>query len=1117
MRSRGLVVVVSGAVLMGVVTAPAGAATSSGFTAPVGPPPVEDVPAASAAEHGPVSVRSAPDRTSGSDGFDTARETSTLAPGLTLTEFERYEPEGWLRGDVLTADLAGSGLRPEYLSPGVASARAPLTEQLSGAVAGVNGDFFDIDASGAPLGAAISGGELLSAPAAGHNEVAAVGGAEAAGRLMQVFLAAELTRADGTATPITDLNAPTIAADGIGLYTPYWGGASRTSVVDGHAPVVEVELAGDVVTQVRPAPAEGPVPDGAARLLGVGGGAEALRSLRPGDRATVHYRPRTEGADVAVGGNKVLLRGGEVQPVDDKALHPRTAVGFSADGARMWLVTIDGRQADSRGATERELAERLRALGAVDAINLDGGGSSTLLARERGAAAAEVHNSPSDGELRPVPNGIGFSTAPGSGRLRGFRVDPADGTRVLSGLTRKLTAHGHDESGAPVAAEPAWSVSPPGGGRVNGGVLHAGRPGTSTVTASAPGATGSAELTVLGPPVRLSTDTERVELPAQGSRGRFQVLGHDSEGFETWVEPADVRLEYDRRAVRIEPNGDGFAVTALSPSASSAVTARVGDQVTHLGITTGSRPEPLAPLDGAAGWNTAVFPESVRASLSQAPGHAGTPGLALDYALTGSTTTRAAYVNADQALPLPPGTQRVGVWVNGDGNGAWLRGTVEDAAGVATTVDLARNVDWTGWRYVEAPLPAGAAGALRLQRLYVVEPDGARQYAGRLVFDELTARVAPDVPVPPDPRPRDPAVVQDATLPPAPGAARIAVVSDAQFTADDPDGPLVAQARRSLREAVASGPDALVINGDLVDRGTAADFDLARQMIDSEVGGRVPWYYVPGNHEASGPGDLSEFAAEFGATHQVADVAGSRAVLLDSSSGSLLGGGFGQVRMLRSALDEASRDPRIHSVSVFLHHPLDDPGPSEASELADPKEAGLLNRWLADFERDTGKSAVLVAGHAGVFHSSTVDGVNLEVNGNAGKQPAAAPEDGGFTGWSLLRVDPGDRRGSVRWETRPHVDRIELAVPPLAPDAVVPVTADVAQGDRVVPVRYPVSAYWEGGRSVHIGRPEEAAPGSVAAFDPITGSLTGLRPGRGELSVMVNGVKQSTVFTVTQK
>ncbi|WP_258342094.1 phosphodiester glycosidase family protein [Saccharopolyspora gregorii] len=1109
MRSRGLVLGLSGAVLAGALTAPA----ASG--APLlGPPPVEDLPGASTTERGPVSVRSATARAAGPDGFDTSRETSEVAPGLTLTEFDRYEPEGWVRGDVLAADLAGSGLRPEYLSPGSASARAPLTEQLGGAVAGVNGDFFDIDASGAPLGAAMSGGELLSAPSGGHNDVAAVGGS--AGRLMQVFLAAELTRPDGGTVPITDLNSPRVATGGIGLYTPYWGAASRKSAVDGSAPVLEVELAGDVVAQVRPAPAEGPVPPGAVRLLGTGAGAAALGSLRPGDRVSVRYRPRTDGpVDVAIGGNEVLLRNGEVQPVDDTALHPRTAAGFSADGTRMWLVTIDGRQADSRGATERELAERLRALGASDAINLDGGGSSTLLARERGADEADVRNAPSDGELRPVPNGIGFATAAGSGRLRGFRVEP-DEERVLSGLSRAVAAHGHDETGAPVAADPEWSVSPAAAGRVDGGVLRAGHPGTATVTASAPGARGSAELTVLGPPASISTDVRRVELPDAGARGRFQVLGQDAEGFRTWVEPVDVRLDYDRDAVRIEPDGAGFAVTALSDSATSVVTVRVGDLTAHLGVTTGSRPEPLAPLDGPGGWEVSVFPQQVAASLHEAPGHAGTPGLALDYALTGATTTRAAYVNATEQLPLRPGTQRLGMWVNGDGRGAWLRGSVVDSAGVVTTVDWARNVDWTGWRYVEAPLPAGVSGSLRLQRIYAVEPDGARQYSGRLVFDELTALVAPEVQVPVDAEPQDPSVVRDGTLPPVPGASRIAVVSDAQFTADEPDGPLVAAARRSLREAVAARPDALVINGDLVDRGTAADFDLARRVIESEVGDRVPWYYVPGNHEASGPGDLREFAAEFGATHQVADVAGTRAVLLDSSAGSLLGGGFGQVRMLRSALDEAARDPAVRSVAVFLHHPPRDPGPTDASQLEDPKEAELLGRWLADFRRDSGKPAVLVAGHAGTFHSSTVDGVPRQVNGNAGKRPATAPDAGGFTGWSLLRIDPGDRRGPVRWETRPRVDRIELPVPPVVAGGAAPVAATLLQEDRVVPVRYPVSADWSG-RSVHIGPAAEAGPGAVAAFDPGTGVLTGLRPGRAELSVMINGVKKSTVFAVTRR
>ncbi|MBK0868554.1 phosphodiester glycosidase family protein [Saccharopolyspora sp. HNM0986] len=1104
---RSFAVVLSGVVLAGGLSVP-------NASAAVPTPPVEDGPAASVLEKGPVSVRAGGrDR---SEGVETARNTSPVAPGLSLTEFERYGPDGWLRGDVLTAELSEPGLRPEYLSPGSASMRSPLTEQAarSGAVAGVNGDFFDIDASGAPLGPAMSDGELLSAPEAGNNDVAAVGGRQRAGRLMQLFLEAELTRADGGRTRVTDLNVPKVSDDGIALYTPRWGDASRRSAVDGAHRVTEVEVAGDQVTRVSPAPAEGPVPRGSVRLLGVGAGADQLATVRVGERVGVHYRPRTSGdePDVAVGGNKVLLRDGAVQQVDDTALHPRTAAGFSADGQRMWLVTIDGRQAASRGMTELELAEQLRRLGADDAINLDGGGSSTLLARPEGGSAPGVRNSPSEGELRPVPNGLGFSTAPGSGRLRGFRVEPGGG-RVLSGLSRRFAAHGHDETGAPVPAGPEWSVTP-GRGRIDNGVLRGGLPGTAEVTAHSAAASGSAELTVLGPPVRLSPSVGRVRLAGEGARDRFQILGHDADGFGTWVEPADVRLEYDSNAVRIEPDRDGFAVTALSPSASAVVTARVGDKVTHLGVTTGAQPQSLSTMDDVGGWRPSGFPQPVGASLTQGEGRAGTPGLALDYSLTGSTSTRAAYVNAESALPLPDGTQQVGVWVNGDGRGARLRGTLLDPAGVATTVDLTEKVDWTGWRYVQAPIPAGASGPLRLQRLYAVETDDARQYGGRLVFDDLTASVAPEVDVPVTPQPQDRSVVQDGTLRPAPGAARIAVVSDAQFTADDPAGPLVEQARRALREAVATRPDALVINGDFVDRGTAADFDLARRLIDSEVGDRVPWFYVPGNHEANGPGDLREFTAEFGAPQRVADVAGTRMVSLDSSSGALLGGGFEQVRMLRAALDQARRDPRIRSVAVFLHHPLDDPGAGDASRLADPKEAALLNRWLADFEGSSGKSAALVAAHAGTFHSSTVDGVSLEVNGNSGKAPATAPESGGFTGWSLLRTGP---RG-VRWETKPNVDRLELAAPAnVEVGASVPTTAELFQGDRAVPVRYPVSADWQGSPEVFIGPPEQAFPGAVAAFDPDSGRLTGLRPGRGALSVHVNGARQVAGFTVTRR
>ncbi|GAB3944718.1 hypothetical protein GCM10027614_35330 [Micromonospora vulcania] len=96
---------------------------------------------------------------------------------------------------------------------------------------------------------------------------------------------------------------------------------------------------------------------------------------------------------------------------------------------------------------------------------------------------------------------------------------------------------------------------------------------------------------------------------------------------------------------------------------------------------------------------------------------------------------------------------------------------------------------------------------------------------------------------------------------------------------------------------------------------------------------------MPGNHEIMGA-PISNFQAVFGATSRVFDHAGTRFVTLNSSTGTLRGGGFDQVRMLRDTLDAAAADPRVGSVVVLEHHPARDPSPAQASQLGDRKEAG---------------------------------------------------------------------------------------------------------------------------------------------------------------------------------
>jgi len=97
-------------------------------------------------------------------------------------------------------------------------------------------------------------------------------------------------------------------------------------------------------------------------------------------------------------------------------LHPRTAVGVDQTGDTFYMVVVDGRQPGwSEGMTLPELADLMISFGAYQAINLDGGGSTTMVIRQDGVPV--LVNSPSDGSERLVGNHLGFWVWPILGDL----------------------------------------------------------------------------------------------------------------------------------------------------------------------------------------------------------------------------------------------------------------------------------------------------------------------------------------------------------------------------------------------------------------------------------------------------------------------------------------------------------------------------------------------------------------------------------------------------------------------------------------------------------------------------------------------------------------------------
>ncbi|WP_069762369.1 phosphodiester glycosidase family protein [Streptomyces sp. LUP47B] len=368
-----------------------------------------------------------------------------LATGVQYEEFDIDAAAGVAHAHVIGVDLSDPRVRLELLYPGAVAARATVSRLASaqGALAGVNGDFFNItegqhpgvEATGASVGPAIAQGRALKAavpkgqrfgPAlpsgASTKDVFGVG-TDGQARLDDLALDGSVTTPGGK-LPLGGLNQYALPVGSVGAFTSDWGSVSRVrstcgTDTDRAAPcstdTYEVTVRAGKVVATADIPGSGPIAAGTTVLVGREAGAQHLRKLSVGAAVTVRHRLVAASAKLpyrfALGGYPVLDDGLPLPGLDDTTSAVRTAVGVADGGRRLYLLALDGSPDYRGGLTIAEVADTMRTLGSVDAFSLDGGGSTTMAARMPGTSSVTALNHPSGGAERPVPNGIGvFST-----------------------------------------------------------------------------------------------------------------------------------------------------------------------------------------------------------------------------------------------------------------------------------------------------------------------------------------------------------------------------------------------------------------------------------------------------------------------------------------------------------------------------------------------------------------------------------------------------------------------------------------------------------------------------------------------------------------------------------
>lgn len=166
---------------------------------------------------------------------------------------------------------------------------------------------------------------------------------------------------------------------------------------------------------------------------------DQLPDVSVGDVATLTtstFDTRWNNVQYAIGGYQLLLKDGVMESGLSTSVDPRTAIGIKADGTVV-LYQVDGRQSGySTGLSLQDVAKELLALGCVDALNLDGGGSSGTIATLPGYDSATVQNSSSESSLRSNANYLMFvNNESPTGVLRNLHIYTEDELMLVNATT----------------------------------------------------------------------------------------------------------------------------------------------------------------------------------------------------------------------------------------------------------------------------------------------------------------------------------------------------------------------------------------------------------------------------------------------------------------------------------------------------------------------------------------------------------------------------------------------------------------------------------------------------------------------------------------------------------
>jgi len=450
--------------------------------------------------------------------------------------------------------------------------------------------------------------------------------------------------------------------------------------------------------------------------------------------------------DTLIGGGSILVEKGSLKSelsLPIKGNHPRSAIGYTQDYSKVILTTVEGRQSFVPGVTESELGQIMINLGAFYAINLDGGGSSTLIKRDFGKESYQTTNYLSDGTERRVYNGIGIASDYPVEEINSLTLELNQSHTIVK-QPIAIDILGSDKYYNPITIDASLIelTSSLKGDFING-TFYPAESGKGIITVTYQGLSKSHSLEVHDNLAEIKLNNYHLKLMKdEPIKLKPQII--TDNGYSIPIDLEQLTFDLPPSSYSIDQNN--FILN--EDIQDRIITLSYKDLKTELSLNMTSYDSiVLDDFEELKGKN-AVYPVDLNGKFNLTNNSIdGSTAGQLFYEFTKNPTeTRASYYVYNKNILMDSRANKITLDVFGSlGKNHWLRINIKDAYGTDHNLTLARNIDWQGWKTLKTEIPLYIKGPITIERIYIVETDFSNANDGSILLDNLRMEVPIDI------------------------------------------------------------------------------------------------------------------------------------------------------------------------------------------------------------------------------------------------------------------------------------------------------------------------------------------------------------------------------------